>query len=129
MGSAHSNRIDNADENDLQYENKLRTLLVLCPQCKMYKLPDDTRNILQEQYRNGFPAMPMSVCQNCCIVSEQKGAIEFLNGQISELSNALEKWRNIRSIENEIDVSYSQLNATADDVGLSDEETQFLSES
>ena len=68
----------------------------------------------------GFPELSMAVCGNCCIISEQEEAIEFLNDQIHELSNTLQTWRNIRSIENEIDVSYCQLNATTGNGGLSD---------
>ena len=131
MGSAHSSRFNNADDNFSHLENKLRTLLICCPSCKMFKLPEDARNVLQCQYQKGFPAIPMSVCENCCVVSEQKEAIDFLNDQIYELSDTIEKWRGIRSIEKEIDISYSLLNPPTGDAGLSgatqDEGTESIS--
>ena len=98
-------------------EDGLRTLLIFCPACNMYKLPDN-KDILHEQYQSGFPLIPTAVCRKCCIISEQVEAIEFLSGQIHELTNTLEKWRNIRSLEKEIDVSYSHIDTTADDGNL-----------
>ena len=51
----------------------------------------------------------MLVCRKCCIISEQKGAIDFLNGQIHDLVTTVEKLRDIRCIEKEIDASLSYL--------------------
>ena len=93
MGSAHTNGIEreptqheNTNSNTAVYENKLRTLLILCPLCKMYKLPENTREVLYDQHQNGFPIIPASVCRKCCIISEQEEAIGFLNNQIHELT-------------------------------------------
>ena len=84
----------------------------------MYQLPDNNKDPLYEQYQSGFPLIPTVVCRKCCIISEQVEAIEFLNGQIQELTTTIEKWRNIRSLEKEIDVSYSYLDTTIDNGNL-----------
>ena len=99
--------IINAEGNSSLLENKLRTLLIQCPCCSMYTLPDNTLNYLHIQYVNGFPLNEMSVCSKCCIISEQKQAIDFLNSQICDLTATVDQLRDIRSIEKEIDASLS----------------------
>ena len=126
MGNANTNVVervtsefDDKDGNTALYRNKLRTLLILCPVCKMYKLPENTMEVLGDQLKNGFPVIPASVCKKCCLISEQEEAIDFLNDQIHELTNTVERWRNIRSIEQEIDVSYSCIHTPTRDGNLS----------
>ena len=101
--------ITDVEGNSSLFQNRLRTLLIQCPCCSMYALPDNTHNYLHNQYLNGFPLSEMLVCRKCCIISEQKGAIDFLNGQIHDLVTTVEKLRDIRCIEKEIDASLSYL--------------------
>ena len=95
------------DGNDMTVpESNLRTLLIQCPCCDMFKLPDLPEGYLYDQFIKGFPLMAKEVCEKCIIVSEQKEAIDFLNDQIHELTTTVEKLRAIRDIENEIEQSF-----------------------
>ena len=91
-------------------ENSLRTLLTQCPCCNMFKLPDNVYSYLNEQYLNGFPPVSMTTCKNCIIIAEQTEAIDYLNDQIHDLVVTVDKLRNIREIENEIEMSFNCLN-------------------
>ena len=106
------------------FENNLRTLLIQCPCCNMYKLPDNAYTYLNHQYLNGFPPVSMSTCKNCIVIAEQIEAIDHLNDQIHELVVTVDKLRNIREIEKEIEMSFNCLTPLLDqeyrDVKISD---------
>ena len=94
------------DEIDMAMpENNLRTLLIQCPCCSMFKLPDLPVGFLHDQLMKEFPLLFKEICEKCAIVSNQKEAIDYLNDQIHSLSSTVERLRAIRSIEEEIEQS------------------------
>ena len=92
-----------------QTDAKLRTLLYQCISCRMYRPPVNAKSELHNQFMKGFPLNSMFLCKKCSIVSEQEKTINNLHHQLEELSTTVQKLRDIRCIETEIDMSIHNL--------------------
>ena len=73
----------------------------------MYELPGNPEVYLKQQLNKGFPLSEMTICRKCCLISEQQETIRFLNDQIYKLSASVQRLRDIRSMEKEIDESHN----------------------